>query len=144
MPENSFRSFYAESVEFCERLVCDVTLFNGCKSKQFTAIWDTGAMTTNISNNVVEFFGLVPIGTMKLGSIYATQIRPKYEIGVELPGGFRYCDLCVVGVEEIARNIDVIIGMDIISVGDFAVSNYNGKTSFSFRFPSQGPIDLTK
>lgn len=144
MTEKFFHSFYAASDEFCERLLCNVIIFDDCKFKQFTAIWDTGAMTTNISDNVVKSFGLVPTGTTKLGSIYATNMRPTYEVNIELPGGFRCCGLRVVGVDKIIKDVDVIIGMDIISLGDFAVSNYNGKTSFSFRFPSQDSIDLTK
>ena len=30
------------------------------------------------------------------------------------------------------QGIDVLIGMDIISMGDFAVSNFSGKRQFSF------------
>lgn len=39
------------------------------------------------------------------------------------------------------QGIDVLIGMDVISKGDFAISNYNGKTQFSFRIPSQNDVD---
>ncbi len=39
---------------------------------------------------------------------------------------------------------DVLIGMDVITKGDFAVSNWDGKTSFSFRVPSLGEIDFVK
>ena len=42
------------------------------------------------------------------------------------------------------REIDVIIGMDIINRGDFAVSNRNGATSFSFRIPSIADFDFVK
>jgi len=34
--------------------------------------------------------------------------------------------------------------MDVISLGDFAVTNFNGKTMFSFRTPSMAEIDFTK
>jgi len=37
---------------------------------------------------------------------------------------------------------DALIGMDIITVGDFAVSNFNGKTTHSYRTPSAGEIDF--
>ena len=37
---------------------------------------------------------------------------------------------------------DVLIGMDVINNGDFAVSNHGGVTKFSFRLPSQGHIDF--
>lgn len=46
-----------------------------------------------------------------------------------------------VGLFE-SKKIDVIIGMDIINLGDFAVSNRNGATSFSFRIPSVEDFDF--
>ena len=36
---------------------------------------------------------------------------------------------------------DILIGMSIISQGDFAITNQGGKTTFSFRMPSSGTID---
>ena len=39
---------------------------------------------------------------------------------------------------------DVLIGMDIISQGDFAVTNLGGVTKFSFRIPSQVHIDFVE
>ena len=33
---------------------------------------------------------------------------------------------------------DVLIGMDVITQGDFIVSTLNNETSFSFRMPAQG------
>ena len=39
---------------------------------------------------------------------------------------------------------DVLIGMDIITLGDFAVTNRDGITVMSFRTPAQGRIDYVK
>ena len=39
---------------------------------------------------------------------------------------------------------DILIGMDIINRGDFAVTNHNGTTRFSYRVPSQGYIDFVE
>ena len=39
---------------------------------------------------------------------------------------------------------DVLIGMDIISQGDFAVTNFNQRTVFSFRVPSLETIDFSQ
>ena len=36
----------------------------------------------------------------------------------------------------------LLIGMDIIGLGDFAVTNADGKTTFSFRVPSVEEIDF--
>ena len=37
---------------------------------------------------------------------------------------------------------DVLIGMDIINLGDFAVSNVEGSTCFTFRMPSLEEFDF--
>jgi len=39
-------------------------------------------------------------------------------------------------------DIDVVIGMDIPGVGDFAVTHHNGRTTFSFCCPSRREIDF--
>ena len=45
-------------------------------------------------------------------------------------------DVAVVDTEIGDQGIDLLIGMDIISMGDFAVSNHAGKLVFTFRVPS--------
>lgn len=37
---------------------------------------------------------------------------------------------------------DILIGMDVISQGDFTVTNHGGTTKFSYRIPSQKHIDF--
>ncbi|SPF43691.1 conserved hypothetical protein [Candidatus Sulfopaludibacter sp. SbA4] len=38
--------------------------------------------------------------------------------------------------------IDAIIGMDILGLGDFAVTHHSGNTTFSFCCPSRKEIDF--
>lgn len=38
----------------------------------------------------------------------------------------------------------MLVGMDIIGHGDFAVTNHNGKTIFTYRCPSTNQIDFVK
>lgn len=45
---------------------------------------------------------------------------------------------------QITGDGDVLIGMDIISNGDFAVTNKDNKTVFTFRIPSIVYIDFVK
>jgi uncharacterized protein YecA (UPF0149 family) len=40
------------------------------------------------------------------------------------------------------RDIDVLIGMDILGQGDFAVTSHKGKTTFSFCCPPRREIDF--
>jgi hypothetical protein len=36
----------------------------------------------------------------------------------------------------LVRDVDLLIGMDIIQLGDFSISNGAGKTLFTFAMPS--------
>ena len=59
-----------------------------------------------------------------------------------LPNDVRVTDVAV--TEADIPTTDVLIGMDIIMLGDFAVSNFEGKTCFTFRIPSMRKIDFVK
>ncbi len=48
----------------------------------------------------------------------------------------------MIGSEIGNQGIDLLIGMDIIGLGDFAVTNLNGVTQFTFRLPSVESIDF--
>ena len=99
-----------------------------------TAIWDTGAMGTCISEKVVQTLDLKPISMATIHAAGNTFDSPVYMIDLMLPN-----ELAVQNVKATrAPNIiggDVLVGMDVITVGDFAVTNGGGKTVFSFRFP---------
>ena len=47
-----------------------------------------------------------------------------------------------VNLGRLSGEAEVLIGMDIINRGDFAVTNRDGRTKFSFRIPSQADIDF--
>jgi uncharacterized protein YchJ len=50
----------------------------------------------------------------------------------------------VVAAEGEIGGGDALIGMDIIASGDFAITNFNGKTTISYRTPSIQEIDFVK
>ena len=45
-------------------------------------------------------------------------------------------------MENDFQDIDVLIGMDVIVFGDFLITNKDGKTTFQFRTPSEGGVEL--
>jgi hypothetical protein len=45
---------------------------------------------------------------------------------------------------NIIGNFDVLIGMDIITLGDFAVTNPEDKTKLSYQMPSTHDIDFVE
>jgi predicted aspartyl protease len=110
--------------------------------KPFTAIWDTGASRTVISKTVVQTCGLKPTGMAKVYTASGTDIVPTYYVSIGLPNRVIIPILKV--TEGALTGTDILIGMDIINQGDFAVTNFNGKTAFSFRMPSRGKIDFVQ
>ncbi len=53
----------------------------------------------------------------------------------------------IAGVEVTEGNLtgcDVLIGMDIINLGDFALTNLDDVTVLSFQMPSANHIDFVK
>ena len=64
-------------------------------------------------------------------------------IDMHLPPSMRFPDLEAT-LGELAPGADVLIGMDVIGCGDFAVTNFKGSTIFSIRTPSLMTIDFVK
>lgn len=117
---------------------------NGKEYKTERAMWDTGASFTCISNKIIQELNLQSFDVIKMHTPSGIDIRELYHVGIKLPTETVYIEDVVVADSEIDKQgLDVLIGMDIITMGDFSVSNYNGKTVFSFRFPSLEVIDYT-
>ena len=47
-------------------------------------------------------------------------------------------------VDALTSGCDALIGMDIITLGDFSITNHKGVTCMSFRLPSSHEIDYVK
>ncbi len=110
----------------------------------YYAIWDTGANTTAITRKVVEECGLIAIGRREVVGVHKSSILNTYLIEIQLSDEVVVSDLQVVEANFASDNAHVLIGMDIIGRGDFAVSNYKGRTSFTFRIPSTETLDFTQ
>ena len=99
------------------------------------ALWDTGAQVTVISEKVVKSLGLKPYGKGMVMGIGGEKNVDTYHIHVLLPCGFLACD-----VEAYCSDMeeDILIGMDIINLTDFVITNTDGNTNFILRAPSEG------
>jgi len=108
------------------------------------AIWDTGATGTVISQKVIDDCGLKPIGMTRVNTASDKGILTTvYFASIILPNKVIIPQLRVTR-GTIVGDAEVLVGMDIISHGDFAVTNYGDKTVFSFRMPSIECIDFVK
>lgn len=109
----------------------------------FVAIWDTGATNSAITPKVVAACGLQSIGVQ--GVSYANGTTSEVEVflvNIMLPSEVGFYELRVTLGD--LDSADMLIGMDIINQGDFAVTNSDNRTKFSFRVPSQADIDFVE
>jgi len=110
--------------------------------KTFTAIWDTGATNSVITEKVVDQCGLKPTGMTRIRHADGEVRAEVYHVNIGLPNKVAFPNVRVTKLR--LAGSDALIGMDIINYGDFAVTNTGGKTVFSFRIPSIQHIDFVK
>ena len=110
---------------------------------QFTAIWDTGATNPVITQAVVDACGLVATGMAKVYHVDGLSQVETYLVNIGLLNNVGYSGVRVTK-GDLPDGADILIGMNIINTGDFAVTNFNGITKFSFRVPSVGHIDFVE
>lgn len=117
--------------------------FPPAQNAQFSAVWDTGATNSAISQNAVDQLGLKPIGMTQVQGVGGTHVQEVYLVAMLLPNGVGYSSVRVTKA-NLGPTTDVLIGMDIIGSGDFSVTNKGGVTKFSFRHPSVAHIDFVE
>lgn len=111
-----------------------------CQSK---AIWDTGATASVVTQSVVDACSLKATGMVQVHGVSGAHVSETYLVDIRLPNGVVIHQVKVTkGILPTGTN--VLIGMDVISLGDFAVTNMGGKTVFSFRIPSITHIDFVQ
>ncbi|PKL35839.1 MAG: hypothetical protein CVV44_20185 [Spirochaetae bacterium HGW-Spirochaetae-1] len=98
------------------------------------AVWDTGATNTCISARIVSDLKLVPISKTQISSVNLVEIANVYLVDIYLPNHVIIGDVQVSQPSNL-NSCDVLIGMDLIRLGDFSITNADGKTWFSFRIP---------
>lgn len=112
---------------------------------EFRGIWDTGASRTAISPRVVRQLGLAytgmrvcqgPNGRFNANTCLVSMV-------FRVPGNQVWVPELTVSEAHLG-DFDVLIGMDIIGLGDFAVTNRGGRTTLTFRIPSMERLDFTK
>ncbi len=127
-------------------LMSDIEVMPHKKTESFKAIgiWDTGATHSVITKRYAKKLNLIPIGIATVKGVNGTKNVNRYIIDLRVHPNVLIGSVIVTETDDLSAdtNVAMLIGMDIIGIGDFAVSNHNGKTSFSFRIPSLEKIDF--
>lgn len=138
------KSFTTQAAGIVNQLRNEVEIYvigNNDPKKDRIAVWDTGAMKTTISKDLAKELGLVPLMYVRVKTPSGKAVVPCYIVDIVLPNKIPIPRILV--LQGLLEDFDVLIGMDIINRGDFAVTNFNGQTMFSFRTPSVAALDFT-
>ena len=119
-----------------------VDTFDPQNKISITALWDTGAMKTTISGAVAKSLGIPKMGDTMSHTANGIAFGELHLANIVLPNNVEILDLEIASMPNML--IDCLLGADIISKGDFAISNYNGKSIVSFRMPSIADIDFVQ
>jgi hypothetical protein len=150
-----YRSFRKDFNKHEKILLTPIDIFPVASSDEITsntpvklkALWDTGATLTVIKPKLRDMLKLRMVRANSsatiagLGGIFnadytvvTLRLRNNFEI-----------NWCPVYVVDYTVDVDIIIGMDIIGMGDLVISNTSKKTMFSFIMPSLPErLDLTE
>lgn len=127
------------------RLVTEVEIFPASttpvQGKTYQALYDTGATHSSVSPKVIADLQLQSIGAISVHVGGGTLPTTAHLVNIGLPNRVMF-QMWRVSKVELHGGIDVLIGMDILGVGDFAVTHHGDKTMFSFCVPSRKEIDF--
>jgi len=115
--------------------------------QKFVCIWDTGATNTVITKTVINGLNLQPSGRTVVRTVGEGSDFNEYEVNTYLVNLFLPNNVVVAAVPVSEGGIagaDMLIGMDIITMGDFSITNFNGHSCWTFRIPSVEEIDFVK
>jgi predicted aspartyl protease len=104
---------------------------------EIEAIWDTGATMTCIKPSLRDRLKLHQselVETITMSGIGGDVEADSTLVSIWLTSDF-VLELCPVYVADFPGKEELLIGMDIITMGDFVICNAGGKTSCSFAVP---------
>jgi hypothetical protein len=137
-------AFRNEYPSLPSQLLSDVEVISVDDSSRrdiYKGVWDTGATRTMITSKTFTELKLTVIDTAMVHGVNSLMKVPVVLVNFVL--------LDRVGLNSIRamvsdiQGIDILIGMDIIQLGDFSISNFEKKTVFTFAMPPfQNRTDL--
>ena len=144
LEELKARSFTKKYGKLVSELDTPIKIANPADRKfvDLLAVWDTGATNSVITRSAAQKCGLVPVGVENVSGVTGTSQVAAYFVTIGLPNNIEM-NLRVTEGED-CIGCDVLIGMDVISKGDFCVTNKYNLTVLSFRVPSIETTDYVR
>jgi predicted aspartyl protease len=98
------------------------------------ALVDTGASNTCISKRLADRLDLEVIGNGMMDTAGGLCETNQYYIDLLMRNNISFANIRAIEFFS-AKMFDILIGMDILTLGDLAITNANHQTVISFRVP---------
>lgn len=124
------------------RLITDVSVCNPSTDivAKCRGLWDTGGKLSTVSQALVDKLGLLPDSEMKMRVHTSAGVHLSNVYPIKLLFNDVEVDCSATACKRIIDDVDIVIGMDVITKGDFSITNIGGKTEMIFRLPTSGHI----
>ena len=123
------------SIEMQPIFSTDIALRN--QRIELTSLWDTGATITAIKPSLRDKLKLRMVDdkhSLTVGGL-GKPVKTNYTMTTLFITPNFVLNYCPTYVLDLSIDVDIVIGMDIINMGDFYIDNTNNETSFSFIVP---------
>lgn len=129
-------------------IISPVKIVNPATMAEFDShgIWDTGATSSCITKNMASRLALIKVGETKVKGVHGIKDNVSvFAIKIILNNENVTFTLAVTECDQLLddNSAELLIGMDVISQGDFIISNLN-QTVMTFRVPSLQRFDFVQ
>ena len=127
----------------CLKTPVTITDPNSGRVLETLGIWDTGATKSVITKCVAKRLGLIPIQMAKVRGVHGVKLVNVYLVSITLNNENITLTSLVTECEALndVDDTEMLIGMNIVNMGDLCISNFEGKTVLTFRTPSLEVVD---
>lgn len=139
-------SFTKKTEDYKNQIITIESVCSDNKIVSVKVLWDTGSGNTSISEKLCTEMGFERVDDTYVTTNNGKKLMKRYQIGVVLEDLDKTCFKVWATSSTVLDNeeFDIIIGMDIIGRGDFAISknNQDYDTYISFRYDHGGIVKL--
>lgn len=131
-----------------DTIITPVKVKNALNSNQIETrgLWDTGAQNSAITKKAAELLSLPIIGKTQIRGVHGIKEVNVYYIEIVLNNPNITVKCNATECEELSNDgtVNLLLGMNVISRGDFVISNFEGHTTMTFRVPSLESINFVR
>ena len=138
-PPRTFTIPYHQSVKSIKTMGTIINPNNNMTYQSHNFIWDTGATTSVLNTYIIQKLNLLEISMKTIRTASGETQCFDYYVDIALPNEMKFKKLLVSGL-PLEKEIDALIGMDIIGKGSFLFETNPKTKEHTFTFSVLMPI----